>query len=109
MAHKPSCPASWGNDRLEEWQRKAALVINQIQKGQANNAFKVSLEENKTSTEVLVSFAASDQIAQFSAQDAATAGEIAAGTIWAVVTKGKITINHGSSAGVRTLGVTLHG
>ena len=109
MANKPGAPINWSSTRIEEWIRKIAQVVNQIQKGQANNSFKILLDENATTTEILVSFAALGQIAVFSPQDTATAVEVGNGTIHAVVTQGKITIHHVSTTGPRTLGVALFG
>ncbi len=109
MAQKPIAPLFWSKNRLEEWIRKVAQVTQQLQKGQGNNSFTVLLDEDSTTTVVRVSFAALNQIALFSAQDSATALEIAAGTIWAVVGTGIITIHHGSDTGTRKLGVGLFG
>lgn len=107
MANKPGAPVFWSEGRLEEWIRKVAQVVNQLQKGQANNSFLVELDENSTTTEVLVSFAVAGNVALWSPQDAATALEAAAGTIYTEVTKGKITVHHGSGTGTRKIGVCL--
>lgn len=107
MATKPGAPEYWS--RPEEHVRKVAQVANQLQKGQGNNSFTVSLAENATTTTVLVSFAKTNQIALFSPQDSTTAAEIGNGTIWVVVTDGKITIHHDSTTGTRTLGLCLLG
>ncbi len=109
MGQKPGAPVFWSQPRLDEWIRKIAKVVNQIQKGQANNSFTVVLSEIQNTTVVPVAFAASNQIALFSAQDSATATEIAAGTVWAVVSTGEITIHHDIIPGTRTLSVALFG
>jgi hypothetical protein len=109
MATKPGVPEFWSG-KSEELARKSAQVTNQLQKGQGNNSFKTRLRTTpETTTEILVSFARPNHMAVFSAQDSASAVEIAAGTIWAVVSQGKVTINHGASASEREVGVVLFG
>ena len=107
MATKPGAPEFWSDPK--EHIRKVAQVANQLQKGQGNSSFKVSLAANEATTTVLVSFARGDQIALFSPQDQATAAAIASGFIWTVVTDGRITIHHDSTISQRALGVCLFG
>ncbi len=109
MAQKPGPPLFWSDKRVEEWIRKVAQVVLQLQKGQANNSFTVLLEENTTTTEVLVSFARANQIVLFSPQDSATAVVLGNGTLWAEATRGKIVIHHVSTTGERKIGACLFG
>lgn len=105
---KPGVPEFWAGNP-EELARKTAQIVNQLQKGQGNNSYKINLDDNETSTEIMVTHARSGQIALISAQDAATAAEISNGTIYAVVSNGKITITHASSVGDKLLAVAILG
>jgi hypothetical protein len=108
MANKPGVPEFWTGSP-NELARKTAQVVNQLQKGQGNNAYKINLKDDSTSTEIIVSHARDGQIALISAQDSATSQDIANGNTYAVVTNGRITINHDSSVGDRRLAVALLG
>ena len=108
MADKPGVPEFWAG-KPEELARKTAQVANQIQRGIGNNSRKITLRLNQTTTEVLVSYLKPGNIALISAQDAASALEVAAGTIFAVVTTGKVTINHASAASTREVGLAFFG
>lgn len=108
MENKPGVPEFW-TGKPEELARKTAQIVNQLQKGQGNNAYKINLDDNATSTEIIVTHAREGQIALLSAQDAATAADIASGDLYAVVTNGKITITHASSVGDKILAVAILG
>lgn len=106
----PGAPEFWGEGKEKEHGRKTAQVVNQLQRGITNSSFKTDLRTSpETTTEVLITWAKPDHMAIFSPQDAASAAEIAAGTIWAVCSEGKVTIHHAASASTRQIGVVLHG
>ena len=105
---KPGLPQFWKGDE-DGWKRKTAQIASQLQRGEGNNSFTVNLEDNETETIVIVTWANTDHIALVSAKDAATAAAIASGSIYAVASKGKITITHDSQVGDRRLAVAVFG
>ncbi len=107
LKNKPGVPEFWANPR--EHARKTAQIVNQLQNGQGNNSYKINLEDNATSTEIMWNHAREGMVVLFAAQDAVTAAEISNGTLYAVVTNGKITINHASSVGDKFLAVAILG
>lgn len=104
---RPGPPKFWGDS--EEALRKVVLTMVESQQGLSNDWVRVDLVEDEVVTEIVVSYATKGQIALFSPQDPATALEIAAGTIWATVSDGKVTIHHGAGIGTRTLGILFRG
>ncbi len=102
-------PRFWTQESPDEIFRKISQTVQGLLKGLSNNWRKVELVEDETVTEIGVEYAMSGMVALFSPQDATTAAEIAAGTIWATVEEGKVVIHHGAASGTRTLGVCLLG
>lgn len=109
MADKPSAPELFlGNP--EEHMRKIAQVVNQVQTGYGNNAFKVTLDGTPaTSTEVIRTRAKVDQHANMSPISSAAAADFALGTTYAVTSDGAVTINHPAGGTDRQYGVVLAG
>jgi len=107
MDDKPGPPQFWSNP--DEGLRKVAQIVSQLQRGESNAARNVTLRTGETTTEVLISFAKLGMLVVFSAMNQAAATDIAAGTIWATVTDGKVTFTHGSSSASRDIGFALHG
>ena len=108
MAERHSTPPRTWSD-VDQQLRKTVQTVAELQKGLSNNWQAVLLEEDETETEVVVDYATNQMIVVYSAQDATTAAEIAAGTLWAEVSEGKVVIHHGAASGDRTLGVVLFG
>lgn len=107
MPDKPGPPQFWGTP--EEGIRKLAQIVLQIQGGETNACRLVTLRPNEVTTEVLFNRARLGFLVLFSAQDQASANELAAGTIWGTVEEGKVIINHASAATERRVGIVLHG
>lgn len=106
MAEKPGVPESWHDPG--EHVRKVAQVVNQLQRGQTNAAFKVTLGAG-TTTEVIRPRATPEMHAQLSPITAAAAADFAAGTTYAVVESGKVVIHHAAGGAGREYGVLLQG
>ena len=106
MSEKPGAPESWGN--VQEQVRKVAQIVNQIQRGETNAALKVTLGTGAT-TEVIRPRATSDMHAQLSPLNADAAADFAAGTTYAVVSAGKVTIHHAPGSVSREYGVLIQG
>ena len=110
MIQKSPAPEFWSGQRKDEQIRKIAQVANQLQKGQGNNAFSVTLAVTPaTSTEVLVTFAKVDHVPLLSPQNALAATDFATGTTFAAAEEGKVTITHAASSDSRVYGVVLFG
>jgi len=110
MADKPGVPEFWSKNRIEEQMRKTAQVVNQMQKGQGNNNYRVTLDVGPALlTEIVVNFAKGDQIAVISPQNPAAALDFALGTTYALVEDRKITIHHAADTSSRVYGVVIHG
>lgn len=96
--------------RENELLRKLSQSVNDLQKGRGNFHFSVTLRPNALTTEVLVEYADSSHVVDFSPASASSATAIAAGVVWAEATTGKIVIHHDSQVATdRKLGVLLVG
>lgn len=109
MADKPTAPELFRGN-VEEHLRKIAGVVNQVQKGYGNNAFKIMLgQAPATSTTVQRQSATVDQHANLSPISAEAAADFALGTTYAVTANGSVTVNHAAGVAGRQYGVVLAG
>ena len=109
MADKPTAPELF-RGKTEEHLRKIAQVVNQVQTGYGNNAFKVILDGTpSTQTEVIRTRAKVDQHANMSPISSAAALDFALGTTYAVTSDGAVTIHHPAGGSDRQYGVVLAG
>lgn len=113
MIDKPGPPQFWHTantlDGQKEALRKTAQVVAQLQRGESNAGRIVTLRPDESTTEVLMNHARIGFLVLFSPQDAASAAEVAAGTIWGTVEDGKVIIHHGNSGTERKIGIALNG
>lgn len=90
--------------------RELGETLRGVLNGHTNNYYNVELKPGATQTVVLVEYARSNGIANFSATSQSAAVAVAAGAIWTTLETGQFTVHHDSSSETgRTLGVTLAG
>jgi len=90
-------PEFWKGDE-EEHRRKMATAINQIQKGVTNNHFKVTLEVNETTTEVMHPPVRPGSAVHLTPGSASAATSFADGNIWVEAKNEKAIIHHDASS-----------
>ena len=109
MALKQRAPETFAGT-TEEHLRRVARVVNSLQDGFGNHAFRVTLDEDPaTSTEILRPLVRSEQVANLTPESASAAADMAAGTTWAETETGKVTIHHAAGGADRQYGVVLGG
>jgi hypothetical protein len=90
-------PEFWKGSE-EEHRRKIAVGINMLMRGVTNNHFKVTLEADETTTEVLYPKVRPGAGVQITPGSASAAESFATGVIWVETEEGKAIIHHDSSA-----------
>lgn len=89
-------PEYWKGSE-EEHRRKLGAAVNQLFKGVSNNHFRVTLEVNKTTTEVIFAPIRFGSAIQITPGSASAATSFATGAIWVETETGKAIIHHDSS------------
>lgn len=108
MAEKTGVPEYWAN--TDEQLRKVSQVVNRMLRGKTNAAAQLTLSAAPaTQTELIRADLTTEMHAQLSPLNAAAAADFALGTTYAVVTEGKVTVNHAASAGSRLYGLVFQG
>ena len=94
----------------KEHRRLMAQALNGLLEGQSNNGFKMTLTPGGTGTLYNRIGIAATSVPVLTPMTASAAQALAAGTVWATVTRGALTIHHGTGIGTDlTFGVALIG